>query len=67
MAHEPRYVRFLLGIGVRRFSLAARYLPRIQEFVAGVDLAEAREFAARLLREGSVSATTRIVEATSGA
>jgi phosphotransferase system enzyme I (PtsP) len=62
MAHEPCFVRFLLGIGVRRLSLAARYLPRIQEFVAGLDLGEARAFAERLLRESTVAGTARIIE-----
>jgi phosphotransferase system enzyme I (PtsP) len=62
MAHEPCFVRFLLGIGIRRFSLAARYLPRIQEFVSGLDLGEARVFAERLLRESTIAATARIIE-----
>jgi phosphotransferase system enzyme I (PtsP) len=57
MAHEPRFVPFLLGIGIRKFSLDARYLPRIQETIAGVDLAEAQDFAARLLRETTVAGT----------
>ncbi len=61
MAHDPRCVRFLLGIGVRRFSLAARYLPRIQECLGTVDLAEAQDFAQRLLRESTVAGTIRII------
>ncbi|HEX7599874.1 MAG TPA: putative PEP-binding protein [Polyangia bacterium] len=61
MAHEPRFVPFLLGIGIRKFSLDARYLPRIQETIAGVDLAEARDFAARLLRETTVAGTAGIL------
>jgi phosphotransferase system enzyme I (PtsP) len=37
MAHDPRYVPFLLGIGVRTFSLDARYIPRVQATVRGLD------------------------------
>jgi phosphotransferase system enzyme I (PtsP) len=62
MAHEPRFVRFLLGVGVRRLSLAPRYLPRIQEFIAGLDLDEARTFTTRLLCESTVAGTARILE-----
>jgi phosphotransferase system enzyme I (PtsP) len=63
MAHEPRFVAFLLGIGIRKFSLDARYLPRIQERIATVDLAEARAFAARLLQQSLVTDTARLLDA----
>jgi phosphotransferase system, enzyme I, PtsP len=55
MAHDPRFVRFLLGIGVRKFSMSARYLPRVQEAILSTRLDEARTFAKRLLAEGTVS------------
>jgi phosphotransferase system enzyme I (PtsP) len=62
MAHDPRFVRFLLGIGVRKFSMSARYLPRVQEAIFATRLDEAQVFAQRLLAEGSVVGTTRILE-----
>jgi phosphotransferase system enzyme I (PtsP) len=63
MAHDPRFVRFLLGIGVRKFSMSARYLPRVQEAIFATVLDEARDFAKRLLAESSVLGTTRVLEA----
>ena len=62
MAHDARFVPFLLGIGVRKFSLDARYLPRIQERIAATSLDHARDFAARLLRESSATSTARILD-----
>jgi phosphotransferase system, enzyme I, PtsP len=62
MAHDPRFVRFLLGIGVRKFSMSARYLPRVQEAIAATRLDEAQDFAKRLLAESSVVGTTRVLE-----
>jgi len=62
MAHDPRFVRFLLGIGVRKFSMSARYLPRVQEAIFAMGLDEAQSFAQRLLAESSVSGTTRVLE-----
>jgi phosphotransferase system enzyme I (PtsP) len=62
MAHDPRFVRFLLGIGVRKFSMSPRYLPRVQEAIFATRLEEAQSFAQRLLAESSVLGTTRILE-----
>ena len=62
MAHDPRFVRFLLGIGVRKFSMSARYLPRVQEAIFATRLDEAQAFAKRLLVESTVSGTTRVLE-----
>jgi phosphotransferase system, enzyme I, PtsP len=61
MAHDARFVPFLLGIGVRKFSLDARYLPRIQQTIAATDLGEARELTARLLEENAVSGTAKLL------
>jgi phosphotransferase system enzyme I (PtsP) len=62
MAHDPRFVRFLLGIGVRKFSMSARYLPRVQEAIFATHIDDAQAFARRLLAECSVVGTTRVLE-----
>jgi phosphotransferase system, enzyme I, PtsP len=61
MAHDARFVPFLLGIGVRKFSLDARYLPRIQETIAATDLGQARDLTARLLGETTVAGTAKLL------
>ena len=62
MAHDPRYIPFLIGIGIRKFSLDARYLPRIQQCIAGIDTGKAGVFAAELLGKSSVSETARLLD-----
>lgn len=62
MAHDPRFVRFLLGIGVRKLSMSARYMPRVQQAIFATRLDEAQDFARRLLAESTVSGTTRILD-----
>jgi phosphotransferase system enzyme I (PtsP) len=49
MAHEPKYISFLVGIGVRKFSLDARYLPKVQEVLLGLDTKEAGRFSGKAL------------------
>ncbi|MGD0838765.1 MAG: phosphoenolpyruvate--protein phosphotransferase [Polyangia bacterium] len=62
MAHDPRFVRFLLGIGVRKFSMSSRYLPRVQKAIALTHLDQARAFAQQLLAQSTVSGTTRLLD-----
>ena len=62
MAHDPRFVRFLLGIGVRKLSMSARYMPRVQQAIYATKLDEARDFAQRLLAESTVAGTARILD-----
>jgi phosphotransferase system enzyme I (PtsP) len=62
MAHDPRFVRFLLGIGVRKLSMSARYLPRVQEAILATRLDAAQAFAQRLLAESTIGGTARVLE-----
>ncbi len=55
MAHNERYVPHLLGLGIRRFSVDARYLPRIQKVIEATDLRRAEKKVEQLLKEASVS------------
>ncbi|NTV28581.1 MAG: phosphoenolpyruvate--protein phosphotransferase [Candidatus Omnitrophica bacterium] len=62
MAHDPRYVPFLVGIGVRKFSLDARYLAKVQACITALDTREAEAFAAGLLRGATLGETARAME-----
>ena len=64
MAHDPRYIPFLIGIGIRKLSLDARYLPKIQQCISSIDLGRAESFAAELLAKASVNETSRLFELT---
>ena len=61
MAHEEPYIPFLLGIGIRTFSLDAAYLPRIQEAVSRIAIAEAETHAQEVLRQTRASDVARLL------
>lgn len=50
MAGEPRCLLPLLGLGLRRFSMASALLPSIKELLRRVTLVDAREAADRVCR-----------------
>ncbi len=54
MAHAPRYIPFLAGIGIRKFSIDARYIPKVQARLAALDMGRARAHAQALLAMTSV-------------
>jgi phosphotransferase system enzyme I (PtsP) len=49
MAHETQYIPFLLGIGVRAFSVDPIYLLRTQQAITAVSIPEAEALAQSLL------------------
>ena len=63
MAHEPAYLPFLLGIGIRKLSVDPNHLPAVQACIAGLSIADAEAHARDLLAEGTVAGTTRLISA----
>jgi phosphotransferase system, enzyme I, PtsP len=59
MAHDPCYIPFLVGVGIRKFSLDARYLPKIQEAIMGLDTREAERLAGEILACSSIQSVSR--------
>jgi phosphotransferase system, enzyme I, PtsP len=55
MAHNPRYIPFLLGIGVRALSVDPRLCPRTHEIIGGLTIPDTAEFAERVLAEDTIS------------
>lgn len=64
MAADPKILPFLLGIGVRTFSVEARQIPRMQKTIADLDLSATRRKADQLLRLGRVSDVAKALEIT---
>ncbi|HZV82846.1 MAG TPA: phosphoenolpyruvate--protein phosphotransferase, partial [Geobacteraceae bacterium] len=62
MAHDERYLPFLLGIGVRILSVAPLYLPRVQRAITRIDGGEAKALAETLLAQSCASAIARLLE-----
>jgi len=63
MAHQPQYIRFLLGIGIRSLSVDPAYLLRTQQTVATMSIDEAEPFAKDLLSQSRVSDVAAMLEA----
>jgi phosphotransferase system enzyme I (PtsP) len=66
MAHEPEYILFFLGIGVRSLSVDPQFLPRVQQVIRRLSLSDATEYAQRLLSEPTVKGTREIMDKYSG-
>jgi phosphotransferase system enzyme I (PtsP) len=54
MAHQPQYIPFLLGIGVRIFSVDPVYLLRTQQAIAATSLREAEALAQTMLAQSRI-------------
>jgi phosphotransferase system enzyme I (PtsP) len=54
VAHNPEYIPFLLGIGVRSLSVYPKFLPYIQKEIYKLNLSDAKAYAKRLLTENSL-------------
>jgi phosphotransferase system enzyme I (PtsP) len=60
LAHETDYIPFLLGIGVRIFSVYPRFLPAVQQAAGGINIDEARKYAAALLAETTIRGVRKV-------
>lgn len=57
MAHEPDFIPFLLGIGVRTFSADPQFLRSVQKTINTTDLSSARAYADALLKMSTIKET----------
>jgi phosphotransferase system enzyme I (PtsP) len=62
MALDKDLLPFLLGIGIRSLSVDPHQLPAVQELVRAVSLAEAEDYAARLLIEPTLEGVQRVLQ-----
>ena len=61
MGHDPRFLPFFLGLGIRHFSLDPDRIAEVQEAVSRISLDEASRITARLLTCETVSDVERIL------
>jgi phosphotransferase system enzyme I (PtsP) len=62
MAHEPEYIPFLLGIGVRSLSIDPQFMPDVQKQVKSLKMTDLEKFSERILGENSVSGVKRVLD-----
>jgi phosphotransferase system enzyme I (PtsP) len=61
IAGDPRLIPFLIGCGLRKFSLDARRLHRVRECIAQVDVSEACELRKKMLAAGRISEIRELI------
>jgi phosphotransferase system, enzyme I, PtsP len=62
MAHEPVYIPFFLGVGIRALSVYPKFLPVVQQTVAAVNLADTEAYARSLLVETTIKGVREVME-----
>ncbi len=54
MAHQEKYIPFLLGIGIRMLSLDPIYFPKIQKFISQINLKNAENLSQSILKQSKM-------------
>ena len=62
MANDPKYLSLLLGLGIRCFSMDARYLPRMHERLRQLSIQECEKLTQEVLAQSQISRITQILE-----
>jgi len=62
MAHDLKYFAFFIGIGIREFSVDARYLPRMHRELSVLKVKETEAFAQKILEKITVRETSQLFE-----
>ena len=60
LAHDPNYIPFLLGIGIRSLSVYPSFLPAVQKTISGIRLSDAKIYANRLLAENYLQGSAEV-------
>jgi phosphotransferase system enzyme I (PtsP) len=55
VAHDLQYVSFLLGIGIRRFSVDPQFLAPLQQHIRTISVAQCQDYTQRLLAATTVA------------
>jgi phosphotransferase system enzyme I (PtsP) len=62
MANDPKYLSLLLGLGIRCFSMDARYLPRMHERLRHLSIKECEKLTQEVLGQSQIARITQILE-----
>ena len=62
MANDPKYLSLLLGLGIRCFSMDARYLPRMHERLRQLSIKDCEKITHEVLAQSQISRITQILE-----
>lgn len=66
MTHDPAYLSFLLGIGIRKISVDPKFLYILQKRIQKIDIDDAEKHADQLLSEPYLQKIKTLIESTIG-
>ena len=66
MAHDPKHIPFLIGLGITTLSVDPKFLPRVQATVMGTRFSRASAYAQRLLDQTRVRYAAEMLNAGPG-
>jgi phosphotransferase system enzyme I (PtsP) len=61
VAHQTNYIPFLIGIGIRRLSMAPQFLPTVQNTIGDIEMSQAQDYAERVLAVSTLSQMDRMI------
>jgi phosphotransferase system, enzyme I, PtsP len=62
LAHDSKYIPFLLGIGIRTLSIYPKFLPSVQKTINNLKISDANIYAEQLLAENSLKGTGEVLQ-----
>ncbi|MCU0614981.1 MAG: phosphoenolpyruvate--protein phosphotransferase, partial [Desulfobacterales bacterium] len=62
MAHEPEFIPFLLGIGIRNLSVDPQFIADVQNQIATLKLSDAEAYAKELLSQSTIQGSWKILQ-----
>lgn len=62
LAHDPKYIPFLLGIGIRALSVYPKFLPSVQKIINNLKISDADIYADQLLAENSLKGIGEVLQ-----
>jgi len=62
MAHEPEYIPFFIGIGVRSLSVDPQFMPSVQKSITRLSISDAEDYARELLAEKTVKGIRKVID-----
>ena len=63
MAQEVKYLPYLLGIGIRKFSVNPIYVPAVHMAIRKIDIHQAKKMTTKLLKSNHLEEIERIINA----
>jgi phosphotransferase system enzyme I (PtsP) len=62
MAHVPEYIPFLLGIGIKQFSIDPQFLPLVQQNITHISTSGAKAYAEALLAQPTIKGIEAVMK-----